>query len=69
LLVNNLIANFLISYELDFWGKYYLHTQAANRRVEEASADLETAKLLLVDQVASTYFAIQARNAQLGLYP
>lgn len=65
--VNDLIANFLISYELDFWGKYYLKTQAADRRAEEAEADLATARLLLVDQMASTYFAIQAMHSEIDL--
>lgn len=65
--VNDLIANLLISYEVDFWGKYYLQTQAAKRRAEEAEADLATARLLLVDQIASTYFAIQSMDVQIAL--
>ena len=66
-LVNDLIANLLVSYEVDFWGKYYLQTQAAKRRAEEAEADLATARLLLVDQIASTYFALQSMEAQIAL--
>jgi multidrug efflux system outer membrane protein len=66
-LVNDLIANLLVSYEVDFWGKYYLQTQAAKRRAEEAEADLATARLLLVDQIASTYFALQSMDAQIAL--
>ena len=66
-LVNDLIANLLVSYEVDFWGKYYLKTQAAKRRAEEAQADLATAQLLLADQIASTYFALQSMEAQLSL--
>ena len=65
--VNDLIANLLVSYEVDFWGKYYLQTQAAKRRAEEAEADLATTRLLLVDQIASTYFAIQSMDAQIAL--
>jgi NodT family efflux transporter outer membrane factor (OMF) lipoprotein len=65
--VNDLIANLLISYELDFWGKYYLKTQAAIRRSEEAEADLATSRLLLVDQIAATYFTIQAMEYQISL--
>ena len=66
-LVNDLIANLLVSYEIDFWGKYYLQTQAAKRRAEEAEADLATARLLLVDQISSTYFALQSMEAQIAL--
>ncbi len=65
--VNDLIGNLLVSYELDFWGKYYLKTQAAIRRTEGTEADLATARLLLEDQIASTYFAIQAMEAELVL--
>ena len=67
LLVNDLIANFLVSYELDFWGKYSLQTRAAVLRAQEAQADLATAQLLLVDQIASTYFTMQAMEAELAL--
>lgn len=63
--VNDLLANFLVSYELDFWGKYYLTTEAALRRAEEADADLATSRLLLVQQIASTYFTIQAMEEEL----
>jgi multidrug efflux system outer membrane protein len=65
--VNDLIANLLISYELDFWGKYYLKTQAAMHRAEGAEADLATARLLLADQIAATYFTIQAMEYELSL--
>ncbi len=65
--VNDLIANLLVSYEVDFWGKYYLRTQAAVKRTEEAGADLDTARLLLVDQIAFTYFTIQAMEYELAL--
>ena len=65
--VNDLIANFLVSYEVDFWGKYYLTNQASQRRAEEAQADFATARLLLADQIAATYFAIQAMDAELVL--
>jgi NodT family efflux transporter outer membrane factor (OMF) lipoprotein len=63
--VNDLIANFLVSYELDFWGKYYLKSQAAIKRSEEAKADFDTARLLLADQIAATYFTIQAMEEEL----
>lgn len=66
-LINNLIANLLVSYEVDFWGKYYLKTQASLRRAEEAEADLATVRLLLVNQIAGTYFTIQAMEAELSL--
>ncbi len=65
--VNDLIANFLVSYELDFWGKYYLTTQAALRRAEGADADLATARLLLAYQISSTYFTIQAMEYECEL--
>ncbi len=65
--VNDLIANLLVSYELDFWGKYYLATQAALRRAEEAEADLATSRLLLVNDIASTYFTIQAMDEECRL--
>lgn len=65
-LVNDLIANLLVSYEVDFWGKYYLKTQAANLRADEAEADLATARLLLAYQISSTYFTIQAMEAELA---
>jgi outer membrane protein, multidrug efflux system len=66
-LVNDLIANLLISYEIDFWGKYYLTTQAAVRRAEEYEADLATSRLLLADQIVATYFTIQAMKDELEL--
>lgn len=65
--VNDLISNLLISYELDFWGKYYLKTQAASLRADEMEADLATARLLLADQIAATYFTIQAMEYELAL--
>jgi multidrug efflux system outer membrane protein len=65
--VNDLIANLLVSYELDFWGKYYLKTEASRNRSEEAKADLETAQLLLADQIAATYFTIQAATLELSI--
>ena len=65
--VNDLIANLFVNYEIDFWGKYYLQTQAAERRAEAAGADLATIRLLLADQIAATYFTIQAMDAELAL--
>jgi len=65
--INNLIANLLITYELDFWGKYYLKTQAAHKRAEASEADLASARLLLVDQIASAYFTLQALSRRLEL--
>jgi len=65
--INNFIATLLVTYELDFWGKYYLQAQAAQNRAQASFEQLETAKLLLVDQIASTYFTLQAIEQELQL--
>ena len=57
---NNLIANLLVDYEVDFWGKYWMIGQAAYFRSIAIKEDYETAKLVLADQVASAYFSLQA---------
>ena len=66
-IVNNLIADVLISYEFDFWGKYYLEEKASVLRAEAAQSDLGTARLILANQIASTYFSIQAYQYLLRL--
>jgi len=63
----DLLANLVVNYEVDFWGKNWLTKEAAYRRAESSQADLETTKLILVDQIASAYFSIQSDMKELEI--
>ena len=63
----DLLANLLVNYEVDFWGKNWLTKEAAYRRAEASQADVETTKLILVDQIASAYFSIQSDTKEIEI--
>jgi len=53
----------VVSYELDFWGKFYQATQSALNHVKGSLEDLRTAYILLTINVAQTYYQIRADDA------
>ena len=55
------------SYELDLWGKYRAASRAAQNDVLASEYARETVRTVVAAEVAQTYFALQAADAQLRL--
>ena len=55
------------SYELDLWGKYRAATRAAQSEVLASEYARETVRTVVAAEVARTYFALLAADAQLRL--
>jgi len=64
---SDLLATLVVRYELDIWGKRYLSQKAAYKRAEASAADFQSARLILIDQVASTYFSFQSESQELQI--
>lgn len=56
-----------VTYEVDFWGRYYNATQAALAQVKGEESALATAQLLLTSEVAQQYFTLRIIDADLDL--
>jgi NodT family efflux transporter outer membrane factor (OMF) lipoprotein len=53
-----------VSYELDLFGRLRLRAEAAHANLQQATADVENARLVLVAQVASDYFSLRELDAE-----
>jgi len=62
---NDYRATLNASYEIDFWGKYRLASEAARADLLAAESASETVRLSLAAQVAQQYFALLAADAQI----
>ncbi|MCA3028203.1 MAG: efflux transporter outer membrane subunit [Rhodocyclaceae bacterium] len=55
-----------ISFDLDFWGKYRRASEAARAELLSVESNRDALRLSLTAQVAQSYFALQAFDAQLA---
>lgn len=62
-----LSANLQLSYEVDLWGRLNRATEAANLDAQSQAALLQSTRLLVQSQVAQTYLALRATDAELAL--
>lgn len=56
-----------LQYELDFWGRNRNLGRAGNARAEAADADLQSARLGLLSELAMNYYALRVQDAQIAL--
>ncbi len=55
----------VVSYELDFWGKFYQSTQSALNHVKGSLEDVRTSYLLLTINIAQAYYQVRADDANI----
>jgi multidrug efflux system outer membrane protein len=55
-----------VSFDLDFWGKYRRGSEAARADLLSVESNRDALRLSLTSQVAQSYFALQAFDAQLA---
>lgn len=63
---NNIRATLNVSYEIDLWGRLRTAAQAARADVLAGAAARDTVRIALSAQVAKSYFALRALDAQLA---
>ncbi len=64
---NDFGLRFVLSYELDFWGKYRSATLAARNDLVASRYYREVVRISVAGDVASTYFRLRAADAELAL--
>lgn len=57
-------ASLNVGYEIDFWGKYRRATEAARAELLGSQFNREAVRLTLITDVARSYFALRALDAQ-----
>jgi len=62
---NNYQAGFAVSYEADLFGRVHALVQGARASAEQAEADLENARLVLLSEVAADYFNLRELDAEM----
>jgi multidrug efflux system outer membrane protein len=63
---NNYRATLNVSYEVDLWGKLRATTQAARADLLGSEAGRDTVRITLAADVAKTYFALRALDAEVA---
>jgi len=61
---SNYNASLNVGYEIDFWGKYRRATEAARADLLGSQFNREAVRLTLITDVARSYFALRALDAQ-----
>lgn len=56
-----------VSYELDLFGRVRRQTEGARATAEEAEANYQNARLVLVADLATSYFALRATDAEIDV--
>ena len=64
---NDFLLSATGSYEIDFWGKFSRASEAARARLLAQQANAGTVRTTLYANVAQTYFALRANDAQVEL--
>jgi len=57
-----------LSYEIDFWGKYWGNSQATLMQAKASEEDVRTAYLQLTTSVAQNYFELKAYDETINIY-
>lgn len=57
-----------LSYEVDFWGKYWGNSQATYMQAKASEEDVYTAYLSLTTSVAQNYFELKAYDETINIY-
>lgn len=66
-IIQRFSAQVLISYELDFWGKYRDASTAAREQLMASEANREALRLSLASAVAQTWYAFEADTLRVAL--
>ncbi len=64
---NDFNASFVLSYELDFFGKIRAQSNAATSNAGQVNADFENARLIVTAELAADYFALRELDAEIDL--
>jgi len=64
---NNNQVGFAVSYEADLFGRVRSTVAAANASAEQAAADLENTRLLLLTQLAADYFNLRELDSEIDV--
>ncbi|MDR3228332.1 MAG: efflux transporter outer membrane subunit [Puniceicoccales bacterium] len=64
---NNFSLGVDLTYEIDLWGRVRRQNEAAEARAEVSAADYNNVRLVLQADIARTYFAIRALDAEAAL--
>lgn len=64
---NNYQLGLAVSYEADLFGRVRSTSHAAQTTAEQAAADLENTKLVLLAQLATYYFNLRERDAEIDV--
>lgn len=62
---NDFVPGFVVSYELDLFGRVRSDVEASRAIEAQTQADLSNARLLLTADVAATYFSLRAADAEI----
>jgi NodT family efflux transporter outer membrane factor (OMF) lipoprotein len=64
---NNYQLGFAVNYEADFFGRVRNSVNYARASAEQAAADLENTRLLLMTQLAADYFSLRELDAEIDV--
>jgi multidrug efflux system outer membrane protein len=64
---NNFQLGFAVNYEADLFGRVRRTVESARASAEQAAADFENTRLMLVAELAADYFSLRELDAELGV--
>ncbi|EEF24172.1 Toluene efflux pump outer membrane protein ttgF precursor, putative, partial [Ricinus communis] len=64
---NNYQLGFAVNYEADLFGRVHSNVSAAEASAQQAGADFENARLVLVAELAADYFTLRELDAEIGV--